>query len=179
MTSVISPVINDSSSSGGSSPILAAYADNTRTQATYSPAGQAVVAMTSDLDVVMTVPTGATKGVIEWDIFGETSSGNIGFIAYRDVDGGGFVKMPNSSDGNYYSVINTPTFDSNSGTTASNTHVRILDESLTAVGSVCTYRIYIQNTHTSSAASFELNEVINASGSTAEDGLSSCEGVYQ
>lgn len=177
----VTKILTTSKGGDSSGVTLAAFANNTRTQASYSPAAQGVAAMTSDLDVVLTIPTGATKTFLTWDIMGDVdanANGRTGFVVYKDEDGGGFTLLPNSRDGssNYYSVITTYVNDPNFTTTPSTTSVSIIDESPT-VGTVTTYRIYVANTSAGTAGTYYLNKAVSAVGSESESGLSTCMGM--
>ena len=161
---------------GGSSPILAVFAGSSRTQAVYSPSTSSQVAVTSDLDITLTIPSGCTSVPMKWIVSGDVNAngnGRTGFVVYRDVDGGGFTLMPNARDGsaNFYSVISTYT-NENSTTTPVPTAVGIVDESPPASGSVCTYRLYVACTSSTIAGSFYLNKAVAAVGSEIESCLS-------
>lgn len=168
-------------STTGTSPIKAIYASSTRTMADYAPAAQGVVAMTSDLDITLTIPSGCTKANLRWDLSGEatdTTSG-IGFVVYRSVDGGAYAILPNSRDGssNYYSVICAATLDAQATVSPSTIPVAINDDSPPAAGSVVIYRIYCANTSAASAESFYLNRARNAPASSTESCLTTCVGM--
>jgi len=164
---------------GGSSPILAVNAGNTRTQAQYLPVAQGVVAMSSDLDIVLTPPVGTTEAHLTWDITGETDAqGGTGFVVYRDVAGGGYTLLPNSRGGsaNYWECITTPVHEADVSTTPSQITISIIDESPT-VGSVNTYRLYCVSTRSVTAGYYWWNRAVLTPADAAEACLSTFMGV--
>jgi hypothetical protein len=138
-------------------PILETATVQTRTQATYQPTAQSVVAMTSELDLSVTVPQGTAKIGLTWEIMGECEEA-IGYVVYKDVDGGGYNLVAASRDGsaNYWSVITVPTNDVSNNGTANTSSVSLIDTS-PDTGSVVTYRLYLAEVRNDGAVDFMLN----------------------
>lgn len=164
--------------SGGGLAVKSFSAVQTRTQATYSAAAQGVVAMTSDLDLSITVPAGTSNIKLDWEIYGEDSNANAhGFVVYKDVDGGGYSLLPESRDGSssYWSVITRCTWDGEYLSTANTTPVSVIDTSPDE-GSVVTYRLYIASIRASGTGTYYLNRCLtNSGGSLYPSGSSTGE----
>ena len=133
--------------------------------------------MTSDLDIVLTPPTGTTKSFLTWAMSGEVNAnGSTGFLVYRDVDGGGFTILPNCKTGtDYWEVITTPSHGGTYSTTPQQVTVSIIDES-PEVASVNTYRLYVASTAAALAGYWYLNRSITAPASSNEAMLTTFKG---
>jgi len=164
-----------------SQPVRAIYSGSTRTMADYAPAAQGVVAMTSDLDITLTIPSGCTKVNTRWDLSGEATdnAAAIGFVVYRSVNGGAYAILPNSRDGssNYYSVICAAPLDLQAGVSPSTFPVVINDDSPPASGSTVIYRLYCANTSAGTAESFYSNRARTAPASAIETCLTTFVGM--
>lgn len=151
-----------SNTGSSSSPILAiATTGNVRTQASYAPAAQGVSAMTSDLDLVITAPTGTTKVKLDWKIYGQ-NNGVMGFVVYKSISGGAYSLLAMSRDGsaNYWSVI-TGTVEAPAQATT--TSISVIDTS-PSVGSSVTYRLYVAEVRNDGAGDFYLNRYRSSTG---------------
>jgi len=155
--------------------ILKTATVQTRTQAIYSAAAQGVVAMSSELDLSVTVPSGTSKIGLNWNVYGEEASGAAhGFIVYKDIDGGGYNLLAASRDGsaNYWSITARPSYDTDYTTTANNTVVSIYDTS-PDVGSVVTYRLYLASIRSATATNFYWNRCGGSTGAAFQPSGSS------
>lgn len=151
-------------------PILETATAQTRTQASYflTNVEDTYVAMTSELDLQVTIPSGASKNLLSWDVYGEQQvQVTTSFVVYRKVDAGAFTVLPASQNGtnDYWSCIARPVVTQTSGYAPVTTTISIQDLNLPAVGSVVTYRLYLGNPRGIDASgTFYLNRCISSAG---------------
>ena len=152
---------------------------NIRTQAYYNFPFVAPydIAMSSELDLSITIPSGATKNLLRWDIYGEqVNSSCVGFILYRNVDGGAFTKVAASQNAtaDYWSGITRPYATLSYGYASGTTSISLEDETLPSEGSVVTYRIYANNIRNDAGGGFYLNRPASSAGASLYMAGSSC-----